>query len=153
MSRTLAFAVVLLCLEVCAQADVYRSVDAQGHAQYSDRWVPGSERVKVDKNKANAEATTARRVSEQGKLAATNTALAEQKAQTVAAQTVQQDLAKTREERCKKATERYDKAIQARRIFKTGKDGAKEYVSDAEADAYRAQALLDKQNFCGGQAK
>ena len=64
-----------------------------------------------------------------------------------------QDVAKTQEEQCKKATERYDKAIQARRIFKTAPDGTKEYVSDAEADAYRAEALLDKEAACGPKPK
>jgi hypothetical protein len=153
MFRTLALAAVLLGLQATALADVYRRVDAQGHVQYSDRWVPGSELVKVDRNKPNAEAAAARRMADQSKVAAVNTAVTDQRAQENAAQTVRQDVAKTQAEQCKKATERYDKAIQARRIFKTGKDGAKEYVSEAEADTYRAQALLEKQTACGTQAK
>jgi len=153
MLRTLVFTAVLLSVQAAAHADVYRWVDARGQVQYSDRWVPGSELVKVDKSKQNAQAATARQTSDQSKLAASNTAIANQQAQASAVQTVQKDLAKVREEQCKQATERYDKAIQARRIFKADKDGKREYVSDAEADAYRAQTLTDKQAACGPQTK
>jgi hypothetical protein len=153
MFRTLAFAGLLLGVQVATQADVYRWVDGQGRVQYTDRWVPGSQLVKVDKNKTDAEAAAAQRIAEQGKLAASDTASANQKTQENAARTVRQDVAKTQEEQCKKATERYDKAIQARRIFKTAPDGTKEYVSDAEADAYRAEALLDKEAACAPKPK
>lgn len=153
MFRTLVFAAVAIAAQSAAHADVYRWVDPQGHVQYSDRWVPGSERVKVDKNKQPSQSATARQASEQSKLAASNAAIAAEQTQANAAQAVRQDVAKAREEQCKKATERYDKAIQARRVYKTDKDGKREYVSDAEADAYRSQALLDKQSACGPQAK
>jgi len=153
MFRILIFTSLMLGVQIAAHADVYRWVDTQGHVQYSDRWVPGSELVKVDKNKPNAEAATVRQTAAQGKVAESNAAVANRQEQANAVKTVQQDLAKDREAQCKQATERYDKAIKARRIFKTGKDGAKEYVSEAEADAYRAQALLDKQAACGAQAK
>ena len=79
--------------------------------------------------------------------------IADQQAATVNAQAVQQDVAKVREEQCKKATERYEKSIQARRIFKESKDGVKEYISDAEADAYRVQTRTDMQAACGTEAK
>ena len=153
MFRTLAFAGFLLGTQLVAQADVYRWVDGQGRVQYSDRWVPGSQLVKVDKDKPDAEAAAARRIAEQGNLRASDATLASQKSQENAARTVRQDVAKTQEEQCKKATERYDKAIQARRIFKTAADGTKEYVSDADADAYRAEALLDKEAACGPKPK
>jgi hypothetical protein len=153
MFRALAFASILLALQAAAHADVYRWVDAQGGVHYSDRWVPGSTLVKVDKSKSDPESMAARRVTEQNKIATSNVAVSDQQAQANAAKTVQQDIAKTREEQCKQATERYDKAIQARRIFKTGKDGAKEYVSEAEADAYRAQTLVNKQAACGAKAQ
>jgi hypothetical protein len=153
MLRTLAFTAVLLGAQAAAHADVYRWVDARGQVQYSDRWVPGSELVKVDKGKQDPEATAARQASDQSKLAASKTAVANQQAQAATVQTVQKDVAKARAEQCKQATERYDKAVVARRIFKTDKDGKREYVSDAEADAYRTQALTDKQTACGPLAK
>lgn len=153
MFRILATATVLAALAATAEADVYRVVDAQGHVQYTDRWVPGSERVKVDKNHPTPDAIAARHASEQSKLAASNTAIASKQADQKTAQAVQEDVAKTREEQCKQAKERYDKAILARRIFRTDKDGNKEYISDAEADAYRLQARQDRDGACGPQTK
>jgi hypothetical protein len=63
-----------------------------------------------------------------------------------------------REQQCKEAKDRYDKAIQARRIFKQGEsDKAKDtdrpddrqYLSDEEADAYRVKARQEMQELCG----
>ena len=153
MFRMLVIVAALLGAQAIARADVYRWVDAQGRVQYSDRWVPGSELVKVDKSKQNPEANAARQTVEQGKLATSNASIADQQAAAVNAQAVQQDVAKVREEQCKKATERYEKSIQARRIFKENKDGVKEYISDAEADAYRVQTRTDMQAACGTEAK
>ena len=153
MLRALVFTAVLSGFHAAAHADVYRRVDAQGQVQYSDRWVPGSELVKVDKNKQNSETAASRQASEKATLAASSAAIADRQAQANTAQAVQQDVAKVREEQCKQATERYEKAIVARRIFKTDKDGKREYVSDAEADAYRAQVLTEKQAVCGPQTK
>ena len=77
-------------------------------------------------------------------------------------QAVKQDVAKAREAQCKEAKERYEKAVQARRIYKPSKDGAKdndsdrpaerEYLSDQEADAYRLQAHNDMVATCGPSA-
>jgi hypothetical protein len=39
--------------------------------------------------------------------------------------------------------------VQSRRIYKTGADGSREYLPDADADAYRAQARKDVQDACG----
>ena len=153
MFRHLALVTLLLGPCLAAHADVYRWVDPQGHVQFSDRWVPGSELVKTDKAKQNHNAGTPRQSAAQSTLAASNSAIADQKAQANAVATVQQEVAKNRAEDCKNATERYDKAIKARRIFKTAADGSKQYISDAEADAYSAQSLLDKNAACGTQAK
>ena len=56
MFRMLVIVAALLGAQAIARADVYRWVDAQGRVQYSDRWVPGSELVKVDKSKQNPDA-------------------------------------------------------------------------------------------------
>jgi hypothetical protein len=78
------------------------------------------------------------------------------------AQAVKQDVAKAREQQCKDAKERYGKAIQARRIYKakqgdTPKDddrpADREYMSDQEADAYRAQVRQEVQDYCGSVPK
>jgi hypothetical protein len=67
-------------------------------------------------------------------------------------------MAKIREQQCKDAKDKYNKAIEARRIYKTagdgkskGADGSEErqYLSDEEADAYRVKARQEMQDFCG----
>ena len=152
MLRKLAIAIVFGGVTAAAQADVYRVVDGQGHVQYTDRWEPGAELVKVDKNRPNPDATVTRQSTERSKIAASNERIASQQADQNTTKSVQADVAKTREEQCKQAKERYQKAIQARRIFRSGKDGQKEYISDADADAYRIQARKDMDSVCGPSA-
>jgi hypothetical protein len=153
MIRALVFVALLAGVQAVAQADVYRWIDAQGRVQYSDRWMPGSELVKVDKARQNPVAAAARQSADQKKLATSNNRIAQQQAETANAQAVQQDVAKVQQEQCAQAKDRYDKSIHARRIFKEGKDGAKEYISDADADAYRVKARADMQAVCGSDAK
>jgi hypothetical protein len=144
MFRILATAVALIGVVAAAHADVYRWTDAQGHVQYSDRWVPGSTLIKGSSHSPGPP-----QQSDQRKLAASSADAADQKAQKDAEQTVKQDVASSRAEQCKKATAEYDKAIASRRIFKQGKDGAREYLSDADADAYRAKLLNTRKDYCG----
>jgi hypothetical protein len=64
-----------------------------------------------------------------------------------------------REQQCKDAKDRYEKAIQARRIYKSGPSNGnskdpnqaedRQYLSDEEADAYRVKARQDVQDLCG----
>ena len=70
-------------------------------------------------------------------------------ASSATSQAVKDDVAKVRAQQCKEAKDAYDKAIHARRITKDGKDGQKEFLSDAEADAYRIRVRGDVEHFCG----
>ena len=141
MFRILAIAAALLGLASVAQADVYRWTDANGIVQYSDKWVPGSVVVKTDKNHGSiptpgAPAPGASRGNE---------IVGEQQDK----RTVEGDVAKSKAEQCKRAREDYDKAIQSRRLYKDAPNGAREYISDAEADAYRLQLLNTRKQVCG----
>jgi hypothetical protein len=147
MTRILAMAAALLGAMSVAQADVYRWTDAQGHVQYSDRWVPGSTLVKGTGPRNPASTPTG--PTEQQKLAASNSSIAEQQQQRATEETVKQDVAASKAEQCKKLTEAYQKAIESRRIYKEGKNGEREYVTDQEADAYRARLLNDRKQACG----
>jgi hypothetical protein len=134
-----------------AHADVYRWVDEHGEAHYSDRWVQGSELIKSS-GKPHPGAETPSPPSTQPKVPTSNasqTAAAKQQQATEAA--VKQDVAKTKDTQCKQAKERYQKAIEARRIYKPGgKDGDdRQYMSDDEADKYRVQARNDVTLTCG----
>ena len=153
--RLILVAAALALTATAAHADVYRFVDGQGRVQYSDKWVPGSELIKTsERTRANAPAAAAQtRATEQSKLAVSNDRIAAQQAQENAAAAVQKDLTATRTEQCKTAKERYEKSIQARRLFKTGKDGERQYLTDAEADEQRLQARMEMQNLCGTPQK
>ncbi|HKT72378.1 MAG TPA: DUF4124 domain-containing protein [Steroidobacteraceae bacterium] len=152
-ARILAITGALLavvCRTAHADADVYRWVDERGGIHYSDRWVPGSELIRSSKpHPPNPEAEAARRAAEQSKLQASNDHVANQLGQQAAVQAVKQDVAKAREQQCKDAKEKYEKAIQARRIYTTNKAGEREYISDEQADSYRLQARNEVQSACG----
>jgi hypothetical protein len=130
-----------------AHADVYRWVDDKGEAHYSDRWIQGSELIKSSKPRPESPATGQAKTSS----AAANQNAASKLQQQAAQEAVKEDVAKTKEAQCKQAKERYQKAIEARRIFKPSKPGDTDraFMSDEEADAYRLQARNDATLACG----
>jgi Domain of unknown function (DUF4124) len=131
-----------------AQADVYRWVDEHGQPHYSDQWVPGSEVIKTSKGHPPGAGASARS-ADQKNLTAANGRVDAQLNEQANTQATQQDVAKTREQQCKAAKARYVSSVQSRRIYKAGADGSREYLPDADADAYRAQARKDVQDACG----
>ena len=147
MFRILAIAGALLGLASVAQADVWRWTDPNGTIHYSDSWVPGSTLVKTESrssyNSAPADSTPA----PSAKRAPTPS----EQAQTQRDQrAVAADVAKAQADQCKKVSEAYERAVQNRRLYKKeGKDGSRDYMSDAEADAFRLQLLNSRKQACG----
>ena len=155
MLRNLAIS-TLLCagvVSVAYAADVFRWVDDHGGVHYSDQWVPGSEVIKsATKPHPGGAANQSTPVPKVSSAPSSTTP-------DNAAKAVKQDVAKVREQQCKDAKGRYDKAIQARRIYKSGPNSGnskdpdhaedRQYLSDEEADAYRVKARQDVQDFCG----
>ncbi len=134
-----------------ADADIYRWKDAQGIYHYSDQWVPGSELIKSsgrqhlpDESAPPSTTTTAP--------SATSDAPPEDTPSTATAQAVKADVAKVRAEQCKEAKDAYEKSLYSRRLYKQGKDGQREYLSDAELDAYRLRVRNDMEHLCGTSA-
>jgi hypothetical protein len=131
-----------------ARADVYRWVDEHGEAHYSDQWVPGSEVVKTTKaTRPGSDSFT--RAVDQKSLSAGNNRAAAQAADQENTRAMQQDKVNSQQAQCKAAQDRYTKAIMSRRVYKEGKDGTREYLSDTDADAYRESARKDVQSACG----
>jgi len=143
MFRILAITAALLGLASVAQADVYRWTDAHGVVQYSDKWVPGSVVVKTDKNHVSTPDASEAAPATNGTPPASDAASKQAKA------TVDADVAKSKAAQCKQARERYDQAVESRRIYKPGANGEKTFISDAEADAYRLQLLNVRKQLCG----
>jgi hypothetical protein len=131
-----------------ARADVYRWIDEQGVPHYSDQWVPGSVIIKTVKPHPAGADTTAR-TSEQKGLGAAGNRVSQDLSDQVNARAMQQDMAKIREVQCKAAKERYQRAIESRRVFKDNANGEREYLSDQAADAYREQARKAVLERCG----
>ena len=62
---------------------------------------------------------------------------------------VQKDVNTARTEQCKAATDKYQKSVEARRMYRMNKDGEREYFTDAEADAARLSARNEMEQACG----
>ena len=133
-----------------ALADVYRSVDAQGHVLYSDTPTPGAQLVRTTGIQhvpyiASAQSPPAATKSAPGK---DDDASHDPKAQRAAAEAVQNDVAQTRSDQCKKAQDAYEHSVQARRIYNVGADGERSYLSDEEADQQRINYKLQMDELC-----
>ena len=143
MLRTLSMTLLMIAGGMAtAEADVFRWVDDQGVPHYSDQWVPGSTIVKTDK----AHPTVS---SDQKSLTTTSNQISAQLNEQENARAMKDDMARVRDAQCKQAQDRYMKAIESRRVYKDSKSGEREYLSDAEADAYRETARKDVQLRCG----
>lgn len=151
MRRATAIAILIWLPLAAAWADVFRSVDAQGHVQYSDTPTPGAQLVHIDnprvpiKTTANPPASYSRPSST---AATTGDQIHQQLEQEAAARAVQNELAQTRADQCKKATEIYQQSVQARRIYTTGPDGQRQFLSDDEADKARVSHKVEMDEAC-----
>ena len=67
-------------------------------------------------------------------------------------QAVQKDVAATRATQCKAAQDKYQKSVEARRVYRLNKAGEREYLSDTEADQARLNARLEMERSCGNSA-
>jgi Domain of unknown function (DUF4124) len=151
MRLTTAIAILVFLPLSGALADVYRSVDAQGHVQYSDTPTPGAEVIRM--NSAGRAPIRSVPVASTAKpnSVASGDQIHQQLEQEAAARAVQNDVAQTRADQCKKATDAYNASVQARRIYKTGPDGQHEFLTDDEADKQRTTYKMQMDSACQGQ--
>jgi|GEM_PF-552576 len=129
-------------------ADIY--CNNQGR-DCSDRPTPGSVAVHVSNSGTsnNAFGTATPAADKSPSTAPADNAANDRLAQEAARRAVQKDVGAARADQCKQAQEKYQKSIEARRIYRTGKDGEREYLSDAEADQMRMNARLEVTQTCG----
>ena len=148
LRRLFISALIIAGAFTLAQADVYRWVDERGQAHYSDQWMPGSEIIKTSKTHP-AGADSGARVADQRTITASNTKVAAQLGEQDNARAVQQDVASRRAVLCKQSKDSYMRAVTSRRVYKEGADGARNYLSDADADSYRETLRKQVQEYCG----
>lgn len=160
--RRAAAATLIMSLAIsAAQADVYRSVDPQGQVHYSDTPTPGSVLVHVQRGGGGLAPSSAPASAPANGAKSSNTATAPQTvakangqvqdtlAKQATEKAVQQDVEQTRADQCAKVKSDYEAAIAARRIYKTGTDGEREYLSDDEAEQQRVNLHQAMQTACG----
>jgi hypothetical protein len=161
--RRVAVATLLMSLATtAAQADVYRSVDAQGQVHYTDTPTPGAELVHVQRGGGGIAFSSTAAAAAKSSSAATASSTAAKAnssasagppqdplAKQAAEKAVQQDVEQTRADQCTKAKSDYEAAIAARRIYKAGVDGERQYLTDEEAEQQRVNLHQAMDTACG----
>ena len=138
--------VLLFALPLLAQADVYRSVDAQGHVQYSDTPSPGAQLLSAADASAAQSPGDADKTSAQAQKV--NAQINDRLSQQAAARQVAQDTAEAHEQQCKQAKEAYQGAVQARRLFRMSADGQRQYLTDDQAEKQRVNYRMAMEAAC-----
>jgi hypothetical protein len=152
MHRAIAIAILVGLPLSAALADVFRSVDAQGHVQYSDTPTPGAQLVRMDNRRTPTPSLSSPSASTKSSTAVQNgDQIHQQLEQEATARSVQNEVAQTRAEQCKKATEIYNQSVQARRIYTTGPDGERQFLSDDDAEKSRVAHKVEMDEACKGQ--
>jgi hypothetical protein len=145
MKRVLVCA-LLLAWSGMACAVVYRWVDAQGKVHYGDTPPDGVHAEVVDL--PGSHATTGVSAPPPAPAAPATARTPPAANADGAKQAVDSDVAESREKQCADAQERYKKLIEARKLYKAGPDGQREYLSSDEIDAQRLAAKQDVDTVC-----
>lgn len=82
--------------------------------------------------------------------ASSNAAITDRLKQEQTQRAVKADVAATRQQQCKEATERYDRSIRAMKLYRTGPKGEQIWLTEAELDAARLEARTARDTACAG---
>jgi hypothetical protein len=157
--KTLAvIAGVLTCALVhsgmALAGDVYKYVDERGTTLYTDKPIPGAVLVSTGTQRPaefTARSYAANQAATNASLNASNNQIATSQNDARVAANVAKDLEASRAERCKKARDAYQKAINSQRLYRTTEDGKREYLNDAELGQQRIDAAKAVETICGPQ--
>jgi hypothetical protein len=152
MRRAIAIAMLMLLPLSATQADVFRSVDAQGHVQYSDTPTPGSELIRINGQRLTVTPPPAPAPAPANQASApAGDSIHQQLEKEAAERQVQNDVAQSRAQQCKKAQDNYNASIEAHRIYRTGPDGERILLSDDEVEKERLANKMAMDSVCGPQ--
>jgi hypothetical protein len=126
-------------------AEVYKSVDANGHVVYSDHPDPVAQKLDISVDEPQA-ADVARIAKEQKLLKVEDN---ERKRLAALEDKKKAQLEHDQQLRCEKARTRYYSLKDARRVYGRDGDGNRVYYSDKDADAQRQAAQQSMQTECG----
>jgi hypothetical protein len=132
-----------------AHADVYRFVDAHGNVLYTDKpsTLP-AERLNVQSRKTDTVEAQARQQAELSRMQAANEATSKNAQQQADKKAASELTEKDKAERCVKARERYDKYMNSQRLYETGANGERRYLTDAELTSARNSAKASMDELC-----
>jgi hypothetical protein len=147
MKRLLLFA-ALLAWSGMAGAVVYKWVDAQGKVQYGDRPPDGVHAEVVTLLGTHVARGAPAKAPESAPALKTTNRDQPNQDDASAKKTVDNDVAQTREKQCADAQDRYKKLIEGRRLFKTGADGERQYLTSEEIDSERLNAKREVDATC-----
>jgi hypothetical protein len=146
MKRVLLFA-ALIAWSGVAGAVVYRWVDAQGKILYGDRPPDGVHAEVVELLGTHVVRTTPTKdASSSSSRTGAKGDSAQDDANTKKA--VDSDVQQVKDQQCAAAQEQYKKLIEGRRIYKTGADGERQYLTSEEIDTQRADAKREIDATC-----
>lgn len=141
----IGYALLTLIAMPLFAADVYRSVDENGQVVYSDRPEGNdTERVTI----VTARPIVAARPATRAAPAVDAAASREITTETEPERRRVEPSASERDERCSEARARVERYNVSHRLYRTGPDGEREYLNDAEIDEARARAAADVGNWC-----
>ena len=143
MKRLLLFAALIVWSGV-AGAVVYRWIDAQGKVMYGDRPPDGVHAEVVELLGTHVARTTSTKDSAPARSGAKN----ESQDDANTKKAVDSDVQQVKDQQCAAAQEQYKKLIEGRRIYKTGADGERQYLTSEEIDTQRADAKREIDATC-----
>jgi hypothetical protein len=151
MKRLLLF-VALIAWSGMAGAVVYKWIDAQGKVQYGDRPPDGAHAEVVELLGTHVARAAAARESSAAASSSSpsspRTAAAGSQDDATLKKSVEGDVEQTREKQCADAQDHYKKLIEGRRLYKTGANGERQYLTSDEIDAERVNAKRDLDAIC-----
>jgi hypothetical protein len=144
--------VALIAWAATAGATIYKWVDGTGKVQYGDRPPDGvhaevvyySNNHRIERAATSTSNAANSSVVPRTSITSANERLADEKTR----KAIQDDVEASRSKQCTEARERYQKYITSRRMFKEGKNGEREYLSDQEIEAERLNAKRDVDSVC-----
>jgi hypothetical protein len=143
MKRVVVFA-LLIAWSGISSAVIYKWVDAQGAVHYGDHPPDGVNAEVVEGLGVHAQASPPPAPSSAAPPKPAATASQDSRAK----QAVDADAAAAREKQCADAQQRYQKLLDGRKLYTTGDDGQRQYLSSEQIDAARLAAKSDIDTLC-----
>jgi hypothetical protein len=141
----------LLLAGTAVAGDVYVTKDAQGHTIYTDtpQTIP-AQKLDIHSQDPGAQGKTAP-AKEPGQQQASANSQAPQPASQQTVQQTAQSMAEDRAKHCADARQQYQAVMNARRLYETGPNGERTFLTSEQIDQTRANAKQAMDEFCSGQ--